>query len=339
MPNIIIDFCKDYKNLPLNIPFLLKFKLDGIYKWIGGNEHTISLSCSNRAVLLSTKKVIIEEGWKFATYIEASNKGNARIEIYVDGVLNKTIDFNFVDGKDLFKQADYDIISDEMNYIKPFADVHSPSEYIGNYCMSAAERGLSKLLKNDIDFYSVERITHKRKNKVGFSNKTADDRAKIFQTKGFIQSLVSFPTKDFSIKLNKTFDIDSTDGSSKDRDTIIVFKNEDNVYQTFLKNIRNEMGYHIYYCSIAGANHTMILIIDYNNPCDAKYEMWDQHGRSSSHGKLPKIANGESGSGGINAQVQWLVRWLRGVKKTEGAAKADTFYPQLTCTFYKLQIK
>lgn len=339
MANVLLVYCKEYKKLPIKSQILLSFALDGIYKWLGGTMHSVTLSCSNRSVSLTTKNFSIEEGWKFLTFIESSSKGPARVEIHVDGVLNKIIDFNFVDSKDLFKQTDYDILLDELNYIKPFADVHSPSEYGGNYCMSAAERALSNLLKNDIDFYAVDRASHKRKNTVSFSGKTADDRAKTFQSKGFIQSIVNFPTSDLSIKLNKTFETDAADGSQKDRDTIIVFKNEDNVYQAFLKSIRNEMGYHVYYCSIAGANHTMILIIDNNNPCDAKYEMWDQHGLSSSKGKLPKIANGESGSGGINAQVQWLVRWLRGVKKTDGAAKADTFYPQLTCTFYKIQIK
>lgn len=42
--------------------------------------------------------------------------------------------------------------------------------------MQAAERGLSELLQNAKDFYSVERNTHKHKNRIGFSGLTAVDR-------------------------------------------------------------------------------------------------------------------------------------------------------------------
>ena len=74
-----------------------------------------------------------------------------------------------------------------------------------------------------------------------------------------------------------------------------------------------------------------------NNPCGAKFEFWDQHGLSFSTGKLIDIANGDDGNTGINAQVQWLVRWLRGKKRDENNPKADTFYPKLYCNFYKMK--
>jgi len=338
LPGVKVLYCKDLNHLPINVPYLLTFKLDGTYQYIGGTDHTVTLSCTNRSVTLTTKKVIVEKGWKFLTNIEASKKGFAVVKIDVDGTLKKTINFKFVDSKDLFRIFDYLRVISELTYIKTFSDAYSPSEYSGNYCMSAAERGLSELLKNDSDFYAVERNTHKRKNRISFSNLNADDRAARIKKNGYIHSELKFSTRDFAIKLNKSFETDK-DGKKKDKGSIVTMRNATNVYQTFLKNIRKEVGYHIYYCSIADALHTMLLIIDYTDPCDAKYEMWDQHGLSSSKGKLENIANGVSGVGGINSQVQWLVRWIRGVKKTNGVANADSFYPKLTCTFYKIQSK
>lgn len=81
----------------------------------------------------------------------------------------------------------------------------------------------------------------------------------------------------------------------------------------------------------------MLLAIDNNDPCSPTFQMWDQHGLSSSHGFLLWIANGKFGNGGISDQVQWLVRWLRGVKQQAAASNALTFYPKLTCNFYKIQ--
>lgn len=297
-------------------------------------EYNLNKAANGDVFVMEITPSSIKRGTKFTITVYATDNNDwTRNKSLRRGICGK---FNLkVVEQDVFMEDEITKLVDELKYIKPFADGYSPLEYEGNYCMAAAERGLSELLNNTKDFYSVFRRTHKRKNKISFSNLTADDRAKKFQALNFVASKISFPTKDFSITLNKTFIIE--DGKHKDRTTIVEMKDIKSVYDSFLKNFNKSIGYHIYYCSIAGANHTMILIINYTEPSEATFEFWDQHGISSSRGKLENIANGDNGVDGINAQVQWLVRWLRGVKKTQGSHNADSFYPQLTCNFYKIK--
>jgi len=286
----------------------------------------------NELVLeINAKKLARGTSFSISAYASDDNSDGFSTKSNRKGICGK---FNLkVVEKDVFMKDEHKKIIEELKYIKPFADAHSPIEYDGNYCMAAAERSLSELLDNSKTFYSVERKTHTRKNKVSFANLTADDREQKF--KSYVNSEIKLTTRDFKIILNKTFKI--VDGKYKDRETKIKTRTPNRIYKLFLSNIRNALGYHIYYCSIAGANHTMILIIDNTNPCDSKFEFWDQHGLSSSTGKLENIANGVDGNTGINAQVQWLVRWLRGNKKDKNDPNADTFYPKLYCNFYKIK--
>lgn len=284
--------------------------------------------------VLEIEPTKLKRGSKFTITFSASDDGDGL------GTTSKRVGicgkFNFtIIQDDVFTEAEVNSLLLELKYIKPFADEYSPSEYAGNYCMAGAERGLSELLKNTKDFYSVERETHKRKNKISFSNLNADDRANTFNKLGYINSKILIPTKDFSISLNKNFELNNKN-KQKDRGTIIKAKDPKKIYALF-ENIKNKIGFHIYYCSIAGANHTMILVINNIKPCDSKFEFWDEHGLSSSLGKLQNIGNGENGEYGISMQVQWLVRLLRGWKKDNGAENADTFYPSLDCNLYKIQ--
>ena len=51
--------------------------------------------------------------------------------------------------------------------------------------------------------------------------------------------------------------------------------------------------------SITDGYHTLILLIDNTDRDSPKYEIWDDHGKSSSHGKLKDIVSG------INRQTSW----------------------------------
>jgi hypothetical protein len=326
-------FCKDYEILPLNSPTLLQFKLDGIYvKW-GGTDHTITLSCSNRAVSLSTKKVIIEEGWAFKTFIHSSNIGTATLEISVDGTLTKRIIFKFLISKDVFQKSKYDLLLAELKYVAPEVNNPSPhAEYAGNYCMGASERGLSELLGDIINFYAVERVTHKHKNKVSFSGKSAIDRGKRFQILGYTESNHVF--KGYKIDHSKKDQIFNAtdDADAKAQYDAVIYdivgfsatgKNE--LTKIFDNDIKGkEIGFHVYYFTVTDGFHTLLLIIDkFTDPCNPTYEIWDQHGLTSSHGLLADIADG------ILRQTSWtfanscLSRYKSG--KTKYYDSTDTY--------------
>lgn len=333
MGKVIKDFCKEYDVLPLNTPILLKFKLDGIYKRIGGDDHTVTLICSNRAVSLTTKKVIIEEGWSFKTFIQSSGIGSATLEISVDGVIDARFQFKFSESNDVFKKTKYDLLMDELSYIAPEVNNPSPhSEYAGNYCMGASERGLSELLGDITNFYAVERGTHKRKNKVSFSGKSAIDRGKHFQKLGYTEKNHKFngykivnAKKD--LIYNAKDETEATTQYTTVKYDIIEFTatGKNTLTKTFEDDLKDkELGYHIYYFTVTDGFHTLLLIIDkFSDPCNPKYEIWDQHGKSSSYGPLADIAEG------IRRQTSWtfanscLNRYKS--KRTKYVDSTDTF--------------
>jgi hypothetical protein len=333
MGKVIISFCKEYEILPLNTPVLLKFKLSGTYKWFGGDEYTVTLSSSNRAVSLSTKKVIVEEGWSFKTFIQSSAAGTATLEISVDGVIDTRVQFTFSESKDVFKKAKFDLLISELKYVAP--EVNSTPRhphYSGNYCMGASERGLSELLGDITNFYAVERVTHVQKNKVSFSGKSAIDRGKTFQRLGYTEKNHRFngykivhSKKD--LIYNAATDADAETQYQAVKYDIIEFTatGKNDLTRLFDDDLRNkEIGFHVYYFTVTDGFHTLLLVIDkFTDPCNPKYEVWDQHGLSSSQGLLTDIAEG------IRRQTSWtfanscLNRYKN--KKTKHYDSTDTY--------------
>ncbi|RAJ08010.1 hypothetical protein [Arenibacter echinorum] len=333
MANVIIDFCKEYENLPLNTQFLLKFKLDGTYKWIGGTMHVVSLTCSNRSVTLSTKIVMVEDAWAFKTFIQSKSAGPATLEISVDGIVKKKVLFKFHENKDVFNKAKNDLLVSELKYVAPEVNKEPRiAEYSGNYCMAASERGLSELLGDITHFYAVERTTHKRKNKVSFSGKSAVDRGKYFQKKGFTSAYHAFNGYRVN-NVNKDLIYNASDDNDAKvqygivKYDIIEFNatGKSALTKIFEDDLRNkELGFHIYYFTVTDGFHTLVLIINkFSDPCNPTYEIWDQHGLSSSHGPMTDIAEG------IRRQTSWtfanscLNRYIK--KKTQHIDSTTTF--------------
>lgn len=282
--------------------------VDGSEEGSSNNDGNITLELSDESnFTLSTKSYSAKYKWKLKTKIKATagSKGKtAYIDIYSeDWITNKKqcgrIKIAVLSDKDIFSKTEADKLKSEILYIVPFVDNATPSEYVGNYCMQAAERGLSELLGNTTDFYSVERGTHKRKNNIGFSGKTAIDRGTKFKSLGFVKSSLTFDgysidqTKRASIVDSNTYrnvmyDIISF-AAGKDKDLFNYFNNE----------IKEKIGFHTYYFTVTGGFHTLLLLIDNSDPCEIKYEVYDQHGLTSSNGKLEDIAEG------IRKQASW----------------------------------
>jgi hypothetical protein len=58
------------------------------------------------------------------------------------------------------------------------------------------------------------------------------------------------------------------------------------------KSILNRIGFHIFYTTYSDDFHVQILIIDNSNPCSPTYKIVDQHGESTSKGRLLDIEEG-----------------------------------------------
>lgn len=287
--------------------------MSGVSKWDIGGGYKVVLKPSNSKIKLFDGKknpkyeFEVEKGWKFSVYISGSAVvENGKIDIEVDGVKMLTIPISILNDKDVFSKVDAQRLINEINYIKPFADNEIAPEYDENYCMQAAERGLSELLKNDTDFYAVERGTHQHKNRIGFSGLNAIDRGNRFKANGFVITSWSFDsyTIDHSKRkiINDSKDIQEAQNNySKVMYDIITITNSNKktLVDSFKRDINNKIGFHVYYFCIIGGFHTLLLAIDYRNPCDPKYAIYDQHGPTSSHGNLDEIAEG------LRRQTSW----------------------------------
>lgn len=178
--------CEKIRILPTKIKLLLYLRVSGESEKDWGGNYSLEIKPSNPKIKLSTSKYNkIEEGWLLKTYIECNDEiPNAYLKMYIDGVETNTvyISFSNIVGKDVFNKIEKSRLVNENKYISQQVESNSRLiEYAGNYCMGAAERGISELLLDYKSFYSVERGTHKRRNGVSFSGKTAFDRGMLYK--------------------------------------------------------------------------------------------------------------------------------------------------------------
>jgi hypothetical protein len=308
-PNITLE-CGKLKKLPVNTEVLLRFKVEGKSEQsLFERDYDVTFSCSNKQVTLTTKSVEVEKGWTILTNIISKKEGKAIIEIKVDGILKNTIDLDFLSSKDVFTERQIAQQTKEFKYIQKLCNTKPPphKEYAENYCMQAAERGLSELLDDDINFYAVHHITHRHKNKIGFSGKTAYDRGDSFEKKGFVESIITFDSYSINHKERKAI-VESKNQTQADENYAkclysIISLTDDNqkkLHDLILTEItKKETGFHVFYFTVTGGFHTLTLIIDNSSPCDPSYQIWDQHGLTSSYGKLDEMAKG------IAIQTSW----------------------------------
>ena len=322
LPSVTLE-CTQNNILPIKTNVKLRLKVEGVSVRDLGGGYDIEISCTSKNVTITTNKFKAEKGWVLLTIVESTTTGEVTLNVIVDSNKKNNIKLTFLDSKDVFQQDSVDALYNELKYIKPFADGELPPEYDENYCMQAAERGLSELLKNTTDFYSVNRETHTHKNNIGFSGKTVYDRGNTFQKKGFVEKTHTFNKYKINQTKRELINKSNNNNEAKDNykkvnyDIIELFESDKNsLYTLFMTDIKNkEIGYHIYYFTVTNGFHTLLLIINNSDPCNPSYEIWDQHGLTSSSGKLKDIGEG------LRKQTSWtfantcLNRYFAGTTK------------------------
>ena len=276
-------------NIALNETREVKFKVGGKND---DEKREIKFEINNSNISLSTSSWSAENEWILKTKITGKKIGDTIITVKVEGKTLNTIKVKCINYKDVFSNTEAKRLIDEINYIKPKADAETAPEYDENYCMQAAERGISELLKNYTDFYSVERGTDKHRNRIGFSGLTAIDRGNKIKANGFVSSQLEF--NDYSIDHTKRKSIIDSASYGKVKYDIINFNTggKNKLFSYFENIISNKIGFHVFYFTVTNGFHTLLLLIDNSNPCDAKYSIYDQHGITSSSGKFGDIAEG-----------------------------------------------
>ncbi|AXT60405.1 hypothetical protein D1816_08595 [Aquimarina sp. AD10] len=270
-------------------------------------SYDLTFEYSEEEMELTTSSWSVERGDVILTNITAKSEGDFFITTKMNG--KETGRVKVVSkqrGKDVFTEAENTRLVQENEYIKPFADQGTHSEYDENYCMQAAERGLSELLNNTTDFYSVERGTHAQVSGISFSGLTAIDRGNAIKSSGFVKTSWSY--NKYAINHTEREQINNSKDEAEARAnyltvrySIITLSDEDKqaFYDSFISDIKDKPGFHVYYFSITNGFHTLLLVIDYRDPCSAEYKIYDQHGLTSSQGVLEEIGEG------VRKQTSW----------------------------------
>ncbi|MCD8440915.1 hypothetical protein G1K97_13375 [Tenacibaculum finnmarkense] len=271
---------------------------DGIVEFSSSNSK-VTIMPKSKKVSYSDKieieiKHTLGRGEKFSIDIKGKDDDDDSFEssdtIVTSGKLNVS-----VIQKDVFMEDEAQRVIDEILFIAPFADNETAPEYDENYCMQAAERSVSELFQNYIDFYSVDR-SHKHRNKIGFSGKNAIDRGNKFNSLGYVK--VKFEYDSYKIDHSKRKSIIDTKSYKKVRYDILELKNN-NLQDFFNKQVSKNIGFHIFYFAITSGFHTLMLIINNTDPCNSTYTIYDQHGETSSKGFFKDISEG------IKKQTCW----------------------------------
>lgn len=250
------------------------------------DKYCLEVSCSS-----------LKRGSKFYIEIWASDDNDGLWGKSNKKVLCGKLNFTVVQ-RDVFLKEEMDKLINEINYLKKYADNQIPPEYDENYCMQAAERGLSELLNNQKDFYAVERETHIHKNNISFNGLNANDRGSEFYEKGFVIAKWEFNSYSINQKHREMLNKSKSDRDAKKYfnenlyDFVKPSNNKNMIFNQFKRDIGNKIGFHTYYLSITGDFHTLLLIIDNRNLCTPTYVIYDQHGETSSKGSLIDIGEG-----------------------------------------------
>lgn len=256
---------------------------------------------------------VIEEGkarygqaYQFIVVIEGNAERTFQVDLFANDDAEDANSGEFKDvlcGRievrtwpDVFSKADADRLIEEMNFIGVFAPTHTPGEYAGMYCMKAADRGLSALLGNTKDFYSVDR-NHMRLNEIDHGTKGALNRGDDFQRLGFVHS--NFESDEYVLNealVKATVDETTCKENAYLAVTLPIGAAIGNQIR---ESCRRKSGFHIYYLSVTDDFHTLILVVDNRHDGKKSYKIYDQEGLSSSRGNLVDIETG------LERQTSW----------------------------------
>lgn len=269
-------------------------------------KRNIVFKLNNSNITLSTSSWSVENEWILKTKITGKAIGDTIITVKVEGRVINTIRIKCISYKDVFSEADAKRLIDEFLLIKPKADAGSSDdisirnsvaeEYRKNYCVFASSRAFGKLLNDKKNFWIYNDSTNKVTNRVPLTSGTyiGNQLLKINYAKSFFQydgySKTVSHMKDYIT--DKNFNAHAYD--------VIQISSGRSIYREYFQNqINNKIGYHIFLLTVSDDFHVLTIVVNYQNPCNTTYEIYDQHGLSTSKGALNRIDDG------IRRQTSW----------------------------------
>ncbi|MCR1025061.1 hypothetical protein NQT66_09610 [Cellulophaga baltica] len=155
--------------------------------------------------------------------------------------------------KDVFNLEEVDLLFKENKRAKEF---NKKGDFAGNgYCINTADRGLGAILKDTDNFYKEPNYIKLGGN--GVRLESGSIRAAIIAKLGYIKSYIEIRTNNYN-----TFDKPTKLNSS--------------LSKKILEEINERRGYHLYYFSMHGDYHVMLLLINYTDPKEPTFRILDQ---------------------------------------------------------------
>lgn len=241
------------------VKFLIKKGVENPH----GNEGKIIIKTNN--VTVKTKNEILTEyGHSIALRILSKNLNNdSYIDFYANDENNNDEEDEIHCGrvkivtesteKDVFTQTDIDRLYKDNEQSKIF---NRSGQVVGNgYCICAADKGIGALVNDTKNFYSEPNLKSQGGNGIRLESSTK--RANVINSLGYIKSNFSINTDNYNTSNAPTKFITSLKSKIE-------------------KDIEEKNGFHVYYFSMHGEYHVMLLVVDNRNPCDIKYSILDQ---------------------------------------------------------------
>lgn len=290
-------------NIGLNETKEVRLKVGGIND---NEKRDIKFELNNSNVSLSTSSWKAENEWILKTKITGKALGETIINVKVEGKPLNVIKIKCINYKDVFSEIEIKRLMDEFLLIKPKANAGSssdpkkknsvPAEYQQNYCVYASSRAFGKLLNDRRNFWVYDDSSNIVINRVRLTSGSyiGNQLSKINYAQAFFQfdgySKILKHMQDYST--DKIFEAHAYD--------VIQIEKGRSLYKEYFETqINNKMGFHVFLLTVSDDFHVLTIVINYINPCNASYEIYDQHGLSSSTGALSTIDDG------IRRQTSW----------------------------------
>ncbi len=254
VPEIVV-----YLNTNAKIPLKIKRGYD---PWgTQDSDGIVEFVCSNSAVKIFPKSKAANHGDNIEIEIQHSlNRGNEfRIDIYGKDEGSGTVGYSakeVIGGSLKLKVIEQDVFRpDEVNSLLLENQAAQLFNQTGNvpgngYCICAADRGLGSLLSNTTDFYNEPNTNNIRLDK-------SSTRAAVIDELGYINRSITIRTDRYNTNQAPT-------------------RLTTSLLNEIQSDIQGKMGYHVYYYSMLGEYHVMLLLINNTDPCNPLFSILDQ---------------------------------------------------------------
>lgn len=187
--------------------------------------------------------------------------------------------------EDIFSNEEIEIAFDENKASQKY---NNNNDVPGNgYCIVAADRTLGALLNKKDDFY--QEISGKR-----IRLRTASSRANQLITKGYIyfkgnilNSVKASGEAPYPNYKKGIHSLTTDNYLNSERPTKLV----GSIKKIILEDIDNRIGNHVYYFTLHGQYHVMLLFVNYTDPENPKFSILDQGYKHEVNIDLDEIDN------------------------------------------------